>query len=224
MIYTANTPEPAGTLKSGLRSRVFERLARGGGLALCPACDHDRLAEELHRHGAAAVFDMSELLIPSGPPSEADLPSVIYVSTESRAEPAPEAVVQAIQALTELAALPCLARASLHRSYGFRTYRVLELALYHSLGKLSSLMSDTSSGRLQRAGMPVASGILSAASTLGSPSNRALRESAGQPDDPGVGVGSRQTLKRISISIVLDRSVPAVVAPPLINLAMDIGS
>src|SRR6266404_2582995 len=40
-----------------------------------------------------------------------------------------------------------------------------------------------------------------------SPSNRALRESAGQPDDPEVGVGSRHTLKRISVSIVLDRSV-----------------
>ena len=28
------------------------------------------------------------------------------------------------------------AKVTMRRSYGFRTYRVLELALYHSLGKL----------------------------------------------------------------------------------------
>ena len=29
------------------------------------------------------------------------------------------------------------AKVTMRKSYGFRTYRVLELALYHSLGKLS---------------------------------------------------------------------------------------
>jgi hypothetical protein len=35
------------------------------------------------------------------------------------------------------------AKVALRKSYGFRTYRVLELALYHSLGKLPELESPT---------------------------------------------------------------------------------
>jgi len=33
------------------------------------------------------------------------------------------------------------ARATMRKSYGFRTYRVLELALYHLIGKLPELES-----------------------------------------------------------------------------------
>ena len=36
------------------------------------------------------------------------------------------------------------AKVTMRKSYGFRTYRVLELALYHSLGKLPSRNLPTS--------------------------------------------------------------------------------
>ncbi len=37
------------------------------------------------------------------------------------------------------------AKATLRKSYGFRTYRVLELSLYHSLGKLPEPERPTTS-------------------------------------------------------------------------------
>jgi hypothetical protein len=83
-------------------------LAGSGGLAVCPACDHDKLAGELHpRHDASsAVLDISNLLEPAREGSGLDLSAVAYVTTESGAESAPELVSRAIHMLTELAALP----------------------------------------------------------------------------------------------------------------------
>jgi hypothetical protein len=95
-------------MKSGLKGRVFERLAGSGGLAVCPACDHDKLAGELRQHhdASSAVLDISDLLEPAPEGSGLDLSAVAYVTTESASEPAPELVSRAIHILTELAALP----------------------------------------------------------------------------------------------------------------------
>ena len=42
----------------------------------------------------------------------------------------------AIHFLTDAKGLNNKAKVTMRKSYGFRTFRILELALYHSLGKL----------------------------------------------------------------------------------------
>ena len=105
MIYEiAERKEASGTNKAGFKTGVAQRLA-AGAVVLCPASDHDMLAEELHRqlNRESMIFDISEILAQYleatlAEPHRESM-AVVYVTTDATAEPADELMDREIRAI-----------------------------------------------------------------------------------------------------------------------------